>query len=202
MLPALRLRRRFLFGCLILLWCAAVAWGFDKLWRYASEPGPTAESPSQWPHDSIIPPPSGRPTLLMFAHPKCPCTRASIEELAQIMTQCQGRLSAYVLFPKPAGADGDWEQTSLFTAAQAVPGVQVETDVDCREARRFAAKTSGFVLLYGGDGRLLFQGGITKSRGHSGDNPGRSAVVEWVIEGKSAMNRCGVFGCLIENDES
>jgi hypothetical protein len=134
---------------------------------------------------------------LMFAHPKCPCTRASISELARIVARCGERLSVHVLFDKPAGASSDWEQTDLCSAARNIPGVQVATDFDQREARRFAAKTSGFVLLYDADGRLLFNGGITSSRGHSGDNLGRSTIVELVTKGTSAADHTSVFGCLL-----
>ena len=38
--------------------------------------------------------------------------------------------------------------------------------------QRFGAETSGQTLLYDRDGRLLFSGGTTGSRGHDGDNAG------------------------------
>ena len=56
------------------------------------------------------------------------------------------------------------------------PGVSVSSDQEGFEAKNFQSTTSGYVLLYDANGRLLFQGGITGSRGHSGENSGRDAI--------------------------
>jgi hypothetical protein len=48
---------------------------------------------------------------------------------------------------------------------------------------------------------LQFSGGITASRGHSGDNLGRSAVVALVTTGESATNHTSVYGCSLHNPE-
>jgi hypothetical protein len=202
MLSPSQLPGRIVLAVFTLLWCAALSMGFGMLWNYASAPGPAGEPPSRWPASSGIPRANDKPTLLMFAHPKCPCTRASINELARIMADCRGRLEAHVLFDMPAGATSDWEQTELCTFAQSIPSVQVQTDHDQAEAERFAAKTSGFVLLYGTDGRLLFQGGITSSRGHSGDNLGRSAILDLLNTGSASTTSTSVFGCLLCNDST
>ena len=196
LLPS-RLPGRIVLAVLILLWCRAVSLGFGMLWNYASAPGPTGEPPTQWPASSGIARTNDKPTLLMFAHPKCPCTRASINELARIIAECRDRVEAHVLFDLPAGATSDWELTDLYSLAQSIPGVHVQTDHDQAEGKQFAAKTSGIVLLYGTDGRLLFQGGITSSRGHSGDNLGRTAILELVNNGSASTTRTSVFGCLL-----
>jgi hypothetical protein len=60
------------------------------LWNYESTPGVAAATPGRWPADSRIKPDADRATLVMLAHPHCPCTRASIGELARLMTQAQG----------------------------------------------------------------------------------------------------------------
>ncbi len=131
----------------------------------------------------------------MLAHPKCPCTRASIGELAQIVAETQGKLTAYVLFTKPQGAGADWDDTELRRSAAAIPGVTVVTDADGSEARRFGAETSGHTLLFDPDGALLFSGGITASRGHAGRNAGESAIIAAVNGGRSDSAGTPVFGC-------
>jgi hypothetical protein len=68
-------------------------------------------------------------------------------------------------------------------------------DPDGVEARRFGAETSGHTLLFAGDGRLLFSGGITASRGHAGDNAGESVIVALVNNQTPALTRTLVFGC-------
>lgn len=157
----------------------------------------------QWPANSHIQPAGGTTTLVMLVHPHCPCTRASIGELALLMARCQGRLSAYVLFTTPREFPEGWERTDLWDSAERIPGVVALSDEGGAEAGRFNAETSGTTMLYDGEGRLLFNGGITDSRGHSGDNEGRSAIVALVTEQENRRAETPVYGCpLVENDRS
>ena len=111
------------------------------------------------------------------------------------MSQAQGCLHAQVWFLRPEHTSEAWTNTGLWHAAAAIPGVNVHEDFAGLEARRFQARTSGQVLLYSVDGQLLFQGGITESRGHSGDNAGRSAITAIVFGQSAAVWQTPVFGC-------
>jgi hypothetical protein len=186
----------------ILVWLALVAGGLAYLAQYANEPGPTSPVPDQWPVGSSIQPTSGQATLVMLAHPQCPCTRASIGELAAIMAHCQGRLNAYVLFLKPENSAENWEKTDLWSSAARIPGVTVVSDPNGEQARLFKAATSGQTVLYGLSGQLLFRGGITASRGHSGDNAGRSAIVSIINSELPDVTETNVFGCPLFNSNS
>jgi hypothetical protein len=143
------------------------------------------------------------PTVVMLLHPHCPCSRASIEELSKLMTHCAGKLSAKVIAIRPAGVTQGWEQTDLARSAAAIPGVEVVADDQGREAQRFGGATSGQTLLFAADGRLLFAGGITESRGHIGDNAGRSAIEAIVLAESNDISttretnpgQTPVFGC-------
>ena len=178
-----------------LLWAIGVALGLRMLLTYENTPGATGEAPSTWPTASKLHlEPKGK-TLLMFAHPRCPCTVASVEELAQIMAHCQGQLHAYVLLWKPGDASADWEKTKLSADAAHIPGVTVLSDAQGGEAQRFGAATSGDVLLFDSSGRRLFHGGITGSRGHAGDNAGAEAVVAFVRGAARTPSSSLVFGC-------
>ena len=176
-------------------WVLMIGVGLGFLWDYENAPGLTAAPPSHWPPDSGIHLAPDRATLIMLAHPHCPCSRASIGELARLMTQTQGRVTAYVLFLKPTDASEEWEKTDLWQSAASIPGVNVVADEDGVEARRFHALTSGQTVLYDAAGRLLFSGGITGSRGHSGDNAGRSAIVSRLNTGEAERAETFVFGC-------
>lgn len=123
-------------------------------------------------------------------------------ELALIMTQCKGRLTAYVLFYKPKDFPPDWEKTDLWEKAAAIPDVNVLQDEDGIEAHRFNASTSGDTLLYDAHGSLVFSGGITAARGHSGDNAGRSAIVSMLTEGAAKQREARTFGCSIFDPSS
>ncbi len=179
------------------LWLAASATGMAVLLQYGATPGTPGEPPVRWPETSTLEPDAGRQTLLVFAHPHCPCTRATIEELDRLLASVATRPHVQVLFAKPDGMGPDWDHTDLWQRAAAIPGVSVSRDDGGREAERFGAATSGQVLLYDVAGRLRFAGGITRSRGEIGDNDGRSMLGE-LLESRDAIEHTTpVFGCAL-----
>lgn len=194
--------RQFVLIAVCAVWVLMVGIGLGLLWAYENAPGSLSNPPSHWPSDSSIQLDTARPTLLMLAHPHCPCTRASIGELSRLMTQAQDRVTTYVLYLKPAGATQDWEQTDLWESAASIPGVKVIVDDGGIEAQRFKAVTSGQTVLYDSEGRLLFCGGITASRGHFGDNAGRSAIVSLLQTGKAERTETFAFGCSLLDADS
>jgi hypothetical protein len=177
------------------MWLLMIGTGVWFLKNYESNPGIAAAAPERWPAGSRLQRADGRATLVMLAHPRCPCTRASIGELSRLMTQAKGRVEAFVLFVKPSSVTDSWEQTDLLTSAEAIPGVTVVRDDAGHEAERFHAVTSGQTVLYDAQGRLLFSGGITSARGHAGDNTGRTAVVSLLTAGETGQRETPVFGC-------
>ena len=190
-----RRRFRLLMLAFALLLVLAIGVGLSILYSYENTPGIAAQPPQQWPAESRIQPSRDGATLVMLVHPHCPCTRATLGELALLMAHTRGHLTAYVLFLKPKGFSEDWEKTDLWQSATSIPGVNAVMDDDGAEARLFHAATSGQTILYDADGRLLFSGGITASRGHSGDNAGRSAIVSLVNAGSAERAETFVFGC-------
>lgn len=179
------------------MWLLAVGGGLSVLWKYENTPGAAAAATNRWPAGSHIQRATDRATLVMLAHPHCPCTRASVGELARLMAQAPGRVTAYVLFTKPLNFSKEWEQTDLWAASAAIPGVSVVRDDDGVEARRFHAATSGQTMLYDKEGNLLFSGGITGGRGHEGDNAGRSAIVSLLTTSEAEQKETPVFGCAL-----
>jgi hypothetical protein len=194
-------RKSLILVTVSLLWLALVCTGFAWLVRYEFSPGRAGTTPVSWPEASRIERATGRPTLLMFAHPRCPCTRASMAELARLMARCPDKARVVVSFFRPKTGEEDWTRTDLWRSASSLPGVVVQSDEDGVEARRFHSETSGQVLLYDIRGRLVFEGGITSSRAHEGGNAGRSALVA-ILSG-DALNspRTPVFGCSISDPE-
>lgn len=179
----------------VAIWLVVVAGGMGVLLKYSMTPGPSGGIPAQWPAASQIALDKEKPNLILFAHPRCPCTTATIGELEILMSERPGKLNAHVWFIKPAGVSGDWEDTALWRKASAIPGVTVHRDDESVEARKFGAETSGLTLVYAPDGHLLFQGGITLSRGHAGDNPGRDAITAMLDERQPIEAHTPVFGC-------
>ena len=177
------------------LWLLAAGVGFALILNYQSTGGRAGITPEHWPSGTQITLDSKHDTLVMFAHPQCPCTRASMEELNRLLAQCRGQVAAHVLFFKPKNFSKDWMQTDLWRSAMAIPGVMVHEDSDGAQARLFGAETSGYVLLYDTHGQLQFEGGITGSRGHAGDNAGESAVASLLAGQVVGLQQTPVYGC-------
>jgi len=177
------------------LWLLTVGAGIAVILDYQNTCGSVGTTPEYWPLNTSIALDRTRDTLVMFAHPQCPCTRASMEEFNRLMAQCHGRVAAHVLFFKPAQLSNDWVETDLWRSAAAIPSVMVQDDIDGTLAHKFGAETSGYVLLYDPRGQLLFKGGITDSRGHAGDNAGESVIISLVNGQKTSLSQTPVYGC-------
>ena len=178
------------------LWLAASVAGLGLLARYSGTSSALGDAPNDWPAASAISRSTGKTTILMFAHPRCPCTRASIAELERILARAGDRVRATVLFVSPQGSPSGWAQSGLWERAAAVPGLRLLEDREGIEARRFGALTSGHVLVFSVDGKRIFSGGITSSRGHEGDNEGKTLVLE-VLQGNTNDARAAVYGCAL-----
>lgn len=184
------------------LWGAGVVAGFAVLWRYAATPGPATVAPLRWPATAGLTRTPGHWTLLMFVHPRCPCTRSSLAELERLQARLQGRWEVWVVWPHPTGADPHWGTTAILRRASMLPGTKVIEDQGGRLTALFGAQTSGESLLYAPDGRLAFHGGITPARGHEGDNPGREAIAA-LVQGACRLGSHVAFsrayGCPLEH---
>jgi len=176
------------------VWLGAVVAGLAALMEYDNRPGPAADAPVTWPVATGIAADPAGPTLVMFAHPRCDCTRASVDELAELMARAEGRPRAYVVFIKPGRVPGGWEQSALWRRAASIPGVAVVRDDHGHEARRFGVQTSGQVVLYDRRGQLIYSGGATGARGKTGNNAGRAAILA-AVAAEQAHGSLPVFGC-------
>jgi len=183
----------------IALWVAALGIGFLALWRYEATPGARGGPPGQWPATSAIEPLQGVSTLVMFAHPQCVCTRASLAELARLKGRFEGRLAAYVVVLRPRDAGEEWDRSDLWDKAAGIPGVTVRRDVDGLEAERFGVFTSGHTLVYDGRGRLLFSGGLTAARGREGEAKSARQIAALLTTGKAERDVSPVFGCALRH---
>src|SRR5256885_16495053 len=75
-----------LFG---LSWLVALAFSLRLLFDFEITPGPVGVVPASWPSASKIKRSPDQLTLVMLVHPRCPCSRASVGELARIMARAQ-----------------------------------------------------------------------------------------------------------------
>jgi hypothetical protein len=198
------LKKHAIIGTAVAFWIPAVGFGINTLVKYSTTPGHPAAPPLDWPRTAPIHRSGSRATLVMFAHPQCGCSRASLGELAIIMAHAQNQLDASVFFYLAPEERSEWARTDLWQTAAAIPGVHVFEDRDAAVARVFGVFTSGQTLLYNSGGLLQFKGGITALRGHSGDNAGRSAITALLLgetlPAKSLPVTTPVFGCSLRGE--
>lgn len=149
----------FISAFLLLLSLSGVA----ALSSYSSKPGQDSVADARWPKDSKL---SAEQEfrLVMFFHPGCPCSKASLEELSKILGP--NLESTVVILEDPMFKDM-LKNNPLIKKARSMKHVNVVIDHDGHEAKLFGAKTSGATFLYQ-NSALSFSGGVTRGRGHVG----------------------------------
>lgn len=177
-------------------WAGTIAMAFEAIRRFESTPGLPASAPRAWPAATIVPRTPGTWSLVMLVHPHCSCSRASVQELAEIVEKAPRSVQTTVLVYRPREMAAGWERTNVYDAATRVRRARVLIDDDGAEARNFGGFTSGQTFLYDGDGRLRFAGGVTSLRGHAGLNRGRVDVIR-IASQRSGDGSHPVFGCAI-----
>ncbi len=191
------MRRSYMTSLAVATWALAVTAGLAGLHSYEATPGNPGVPYPRWPDGDRIRPVPGLPNLVLFAHPECPCTRASLGELARILEARSSDLAVHVVFFRPAASPEPLRPTGLRSRAATLPGVRIHDDPDGAEAARFGAATSGHLALYDRSGVLVYSGGITPARGRVGENPGRDAVIACLSGGPPVGAGAPVFGCPI-----
>jgi hypothetical protein len=181
--------RSLAMGLAIAAWLALVASGFAFWEKYETTPGQIHRS------EDAAHPSLGKWEFVLFVHPHCPCTRATIQELAELVQRAGPNVLVRVVFVRPEDAPTGWERSELWNAAAAIPGVQVSCDEDGSEAHRAGAATSGHLVVYDPTGRVAFHGGITRGRGQAGESPGREAILSLLAGSEPASRQTPVFGC-------
>jgi hypothetical protein len=194
------MKRTGYFWSFAVLWCATVGSGLFGLTIYSTAPGEPDVAGADWPAGSGIPFDCRRPNLLVFLHPRCPCSRATLAELERAIASTEQRAAVNIVVLQLEQMPEKWGQTGIWRAGDAIPGAKILTDRRGDLARRFGAATSGQVLLYDNSGRLVFHGGITASRGHEGDNAGRAALVRAINGAGNADTWAPVFGCKLSSE--
>lgn len=173
---------------LVALWIAAIVPAILAIEAYQAAPGRVGA-----PQRGMSA--SDRPRLLLFLHPRCPCSTATLASFGEILAAHTAPVDAEVVFVRPPQTDASWEQTPLYAAAARLPGVSVRTDDSGSEAKQLGAATSGHAVLFSANGKLLFSGGLTPGRGASGDSAGRQALAAALQGTASSPVATPVYGC-------
>lgn len=182
------------------VWAALLALGFKGQMDRMSTPGPESSVPDRFPDGAPFRPAAAGSTLVLFAHPRCPCTPESLRRLGERVARSGGAVDLHVAFFRPAGAGPEWSSGAAWDAARALPGARLHGDDDGALARRFGARTSGLLVVYGPDGALRFRGGLTPGRGAGGPSAGDASLDAVLSGSRPSFDATPVFGCAIFQD--
>jgi hypothetical protein len=75
------------------LWAGLISFGLGELQVHQLTPGAPGKPPRDWPSASGLTRDPSRPTLVIAAHPQCPCTVATLGELSRILAEVDGKLT-------------------------------------------------------------------------------------------------------------
>ncbi len=191
-------KRHWIRVIAVVAWLLAVGFGFWQVTSYSHRIGAASSTPVVWPTQSHLMRDENQATLVVFLHPRCPCSEATISELERVVAHCQDRLTIHTVFEKSTVTE---PKTSLKSMAGRLPGNINYHDESGVEGRNFGATTSGYTLLFDKGGHLLFNGGATSERGHAGDNLGSSLLLAAIRKASSSSSlsvnpaNTPVFGC-------
>jgi hypothetical protein len=168
--------KRFIF-CVWVILCviglgAVSLHSFDGVVPHAADHG-------RWPQDSRLVQESSE-RLVIFIHPQCPCTRATLSELEAVLARHTVATTLVV-----SAIDPEWLTSTVMQHINRIQTgypalIDVFLDNDGSESECFEASASGHCMYFNRQGRKVFSGGITASRGHVGDNDARYRLMELI----------------------
>lgn len=180
------------------VWVVCVVAGLGEILSYEMTPAESGNSASHWPAATSIALAADRLTLVMFVHPRCPCTRASLTELSSVLQRSDQPVSAHAVILRPDQVDQTWGNGAIRDQVGAIPGLAAREDAGGTEHRTFGARTSGEVFVFRPSGELLFHGGVTAGRGHAGPNAGTQALDNLLMGLAPRVRQTPVYGCGLE----
>lgn len=178
-------------------WGVAAGAGFVALERYSTTPGLQTQAAPTWPADSRLNRVENQPTLLVFIHPKCPCSRATLAVLGTVLDEAIVRPRVIFAVWHPPADDRDWGAGPGLEAAATAHHATLWIDRGGTEAIRFHAATSGEVYFYDQTGRLAFHGGVTATRGQVNPGAGAASLAALLRHKPAETATAPAYGCAL-----
>lgn len=181
----------------VLAWFLIAVLGLGYLAHYSNVDGGQGNVRMQWPKSVAYLFEPNKHNLLLFVHPRCSCSMATLRELEKLLPSL-GDASVKVAFYRAPDEDDGWIQSRNFDFARGLANVETIIDPSGQLAEIFGANTSGHALLYTPKKSLVFSGGITPERGHEGDSEGGRMIRDFMALHQTATYPFSkVFGCAL-----
>ncbi len=185
----------------VCVWGVVTLASLIALWNYSYSEAGQVEFFERWPAESQIPRQNAVSNLVVFIHPMCPCSIATLDELVRIQTALGdvANVNVSVIMWQPEYGV-PWSDSAAHSVCRKIPEATVINDRGGNEARRFSATASGTCFLFDERGRLKFCGGITQSRGHVGESLESNVLLKVAQQGHQSIAvdlpvRTPVYGC-------
>lgn len=177
------------------IWLLAISAGMGWWIVHDRTPGASAATGNSWPSNASMVLSEQTGTVIMFVHPHCPCTRASLAKLDSALAACAQKPRVYVVV-SPIERDASKTLASAnYRRAEQITGAVCIIDDDRRAQARFGAATSGQVVYFDSRGDLKFSGGLTAERGGMAPGGVEQQFVAAVRDTAPSLVLAPVFGC-------
>ncbi len=162
--------------------------------RYDSLPGIAAVPKTAWPAASKIKYSTITNTLVMVLHPRCPCSRASVQQVASMMNTTNPPKCIFLFYTPSIFAKG-WEKTDIWNQASEIPDSVLISDIDGRETKTSEHPHPDRPTFFDRQGFLRYSGGLTEGRGHQGECRNLEAAIKALNDSHKPTTFGAVYGC-------
>ncbi|WP_446742142.1 hypothetical protein [Silvibacterium acidisoli] len=167
-----------------------------SIFRFGATPGGQLNAPGHLPAAAPFHA-TGAPVLLVFVHPGCTCTHATLEELDDTLNGYTKTLQVVLVVYHSAATERAGLTLEFTPRSWLHRDFRVVSDDKGMLSKQFGVQTSGEIVLYGRNGQMLFQGGVTPERAHVGASKGRDALERALFREDRQGGMTQVFGCPI-----
>jgi len=191
---------------MMVLWIASLGLALSLLARHHGAEGNPGATPAAWPSAEPRLAPDGL-EIMLFVHPRCPCTVRSIDAAASLRHMLEARgvqcgVRTVIRTPAVAGEDDEaWRDSPTVGRLARLGPHRRQFDPGGSIADRWGAITSGHVAIFDASGRRLLDGGLNPARAHAEDPAVLRAIADRLTAGLPVAAR-PVFGCRIPDAAS
>lgn len=139
--------------------------------------------------------------VVLFYHPRCPCTLATARNLKRVATEFSHQTQIKAFSFCPEDSPESWIETNTTRLLRSIPDVEIALDREGQVCREFGVTTSGHILVYNRSGQCVFGGGITPYRGHEGECQATSEFLSSVNLANTKLAIWPVYGCQIVTNQ-
>lgn len=195
--------RRFALLALALgIWGASLATAWSRLYSHAYQATETGRGVPRWPQGTLLGETASRFRIVVFVHPFCPCTAATVRELDESLTRIPDDVTIDAIAVTAGFSPEELLRSRTLEALRRMPRVRLHSDPEGHERALFGAVVSGETFGFDPHGRRVFHGGVTPGRGHQGDADGQRELEDLAAGRRQAPAEAPVFGCRLPGAES